>query len=57
MLEEYNRRSVRLTPPCSPIVEETNTIEIVDDDDLFGEADMLFTMSPTQEADVEIQEM
>jgi hypothetical protein len=57
MLEEYNRWSSRLTPPCSPIVEETNTSEIVDNDDLFDEADMLFTMSPTHETDIEIQEM
>jgi hypothetical protein len=57
MLEEYDRRSSRPTPPCSPLDD------VVDEDDEHFDndlevADMLEALgSPTLETDVEIAEM
>jgi hypothetical protein len=59
-LAEYDRRSSRATPPCSPIVDDVDEVDqLLDiDDDLLDIADMLDVAgSPTIESDVEIAEM
>jgi hypothetical protein len=69
MLDEYERRKGRPTPPCSPIVEvhvecdEIGDDDDVDllDDDMLGVSDMISHMSPTHpmhvETCVEIEEL